>query len=313
MVGDDPHGHTLRSLLERDGVDCSGFVVDNSQCTALAVLPLFIDGTRGCFVTLGANAIANATNLLSQNVMERVLIKSLRVFHFGYPHLMQQLQGPKLRQLFDRVQSTVPNVLLTMDLNGANITETAEHQIVLPALEITAAVHANLEEACVVTGLAKPTNISSLTLEEIRLMLEWFTARGVGIACITCGKEGAFIATGGEGQQSDWAENLRLSQKLERGCFFHMDARKIADGVKINASGAGDSFMAGVVAELSQSAGGRGVNRVAQAGFASALHRLDPSLAGQREKVSIDTLVKLAEGREKLPSRFSNCTVLRER
>lgn len=303
VIGDDPHGATLRELLTEADVDPSSLVIDSSQCTALAVLPLFTDSTRGCFITLGANMTADVEKLLPRRVIESSFTISLRVFHFGYPHLMPQLQGNNLYILFEKVREAAPRVILTMDVNGANIEESEEHPVLHPALSITAAIHANLEEACVITGLAKATESSRLSAGEIKPVVEWFTKRGAGIACITCGKDGVFVATGGEGEGDEWAHRLRISSNLRRGAFVYRRAMKVKEGVEINASGAGDAFTAGVIAELVLNGGEHGIIQVADAGIMSALHRLDSSFTYQSGAADIRALTELGRGRERLAPR----------
>lgn len=308
VVGADPHGKMLRDILVSSRLDPSALVVNPSQCTSLAVLPLYADGTRGCFVTLGANLTASASDFLTRSVLERNFTESLRVFHFGYPHLMPNLQGMQLRELFERVRAAAPRVLLTLDVNGADVLETYEKPVLLPALELTAVVHANLEEACVITGLAKPAESTSLSAKEIRPIARWFTERGAGIACITCGKDGVLVGTGGStrnAEWADWAERLRLSPKLERDAFVYRGAFRVSESVEVNASGAGDAFTAGVISELADCRGENGILRVADAGLASALLRIEPTLSGSEGVRNISELLKRVSARERIPARDS--------
>lgn len=303
VIGADPHGDTLRNLLLSSGVDVSSLIVDSSACTSLAVLPLFADGTRGCFVTLGANISATVDGLLSRSVLESCFTTELRVFHFGYPHLMPKLQGHNLRQLFDRVRQAAPHVLLTMDVNGADEKETPDRPVLLPALELTAAIHANLEEACTITGLTSALESSTLSAKEIRPVAEWFTEHGAGIACITCGKDGVFVSTGND----ECIKRQQLSLHLERGAFIYRAAFAVSDGITVEASGAGDAFTAGVIAELADTKGKLGVGRVANAGLVGALHRIEASLAGSSHKADIATLLEKVKGRPRLTPRSSLC------
>lgn len=297
VVGADPHGNMLRDLLVEEGIDPSAIVVDSSVCTALAVLPLFTNGTRGCFVTLGANLTASVDEVLSQHVLEASFIERLRVFHFGYPHLMPNLQGDTLKELFDRVRAAAPNVMFTMDVNGADAREDARSPVLLPALQLTAVLHANLEEACAISGLASPGDSATLSVSKIRPIVEWFTDHGAGIACITCGKDGVFVATCRSVSDN---ERLRLSTRLERGAFLHRRAFQVSDGVTVNASGAGDAFTAGVISELAESRGKFGIERIADAGLVGALHRLEPSLSGSDGISDISRLLRLVSARERL-------------
>lgn len=248
---------------------------------------------------------ADVEHLLPRRVLEDSFADSLRVFHFGYPHLMPRLQGDNLRLLFEKVREAAPQVILTMDVNGANVEESKEHPVLQPALGITAVIHANLEEACVITGLAKASESSRLSAEEIKPVVEWFTKRGAGIACITCGKDGVFVATGGEDECDEWAHRLRISSNLKRGAFAYRRAMKIMEGVEINASGAGDAFTAGIIAELALNGGEHGIVQVADAGIASALYRLDSSFASQSVVADIRALMELAKERERLAPRIT--------
>lgn len=73
------------------GVDCSRVIRDASVQTALAVLPIFSSGERGCFVNLAAN-----DDLLGDEVaavLKEVAVEDgppLAAFHYGYPHFTKQ-------------------------------------------------------------------------------------------------------------------------------------------------------------------------------------------------------------------------------
>ncbi|PXF47223.1 putative sugar kinase YdjH [Gracilariopsis chorda] len=296
LVGDDPHGKTLQKMLLEAHVDVSGIQVSGETCTSMAVLPLFVDGRRGCFVTLGANNVACAENLLPRSVMDTLFTASLRIFHFGYPHLMPQLQGKALCQLFERVREGAPHVLLTLDVNGADTAERQENPVLLPALEYTAAIHANLDEACVITGMAPPSSSDTMPAEEVKPIVEWFVKNGAGMSCITCGKDGVFVAT-------RFKDNPKhnLSPHLENGAFIYRGAYKVTDGVTVNASGAGDAFVAGILSELAESAGKRGVARVTDSGLVSALKRIDSKFSPENANVS--TLLERAKDKDRIPAR----------
>lgn len=296
LIGNDPHGNTLRDTLHAEGIDTSGLLA-SPDCTSLAVLPLYIDGRRGCFVTLGANLTVCVDTILPSFISETLFTHALRVFHFGYPHLTPRIQGNNLRQLLRTVREIAPKVLLTLDVNGADRKDTEDDPVLIPALTLTSAIHANLEEACTITGLAPPSAYAKLTAAEIQPIAEWFTERGAGIACITCGKDGAFVATS---QRTDFT-NLRLSQRLERGKFLHRPAYVVSKGIQVNASGAGDAFVAGMISELANSAGESGIERIVDAGLASALHRIDRSI--MKGKAAVDSLLKTLKDRDRIPPR----------
>lgn len=74
------------------GVDCSRVIRDPSVQTALAVLPIFASGERGCFVNLAANdhldgkEVAHALRELSETEGP-----PLAAVHYGYPHFTKQV------------------------------------------------------------------------------------------------------------------------------------------------------------------------------------------------------------------------------
>jgi len=182
-VGRDEHADTLRTRLARRGINTAGVVtVDEVYPTALAILPLYVDGRRGCFFTLGANLVATPENLLraaedanlvpaqltasasSPNTLmgQRNNIERLGAFHFGYPHLMPKLQNENLSRLFNSVRSRAPSVLLSLHVNGASSSE-ATQAVLLPSLSHVAFIHANLEEAATLTGVLYSSPSSSIS------------------------------------------------------------------------------------------------------------------------------------------------------
>lgn len=76
------------------GVDCSHVIRDSSVQTALAVLPIFSSGARGCFVNLAANdhlksgEVLEAVNKIAQTEAGRPPVAAV---HYGYPHFTKQV------------------------------------------------------------------------------------------------------------------------------------------------------------------------------------------------------------------------------
>lgn len=74
------------------GVDCTRVIRDPSVQTALAVLPIFSSGERGCFVNLAANDHLSghevASALREVSAMDG---PPLAAFHYGYPHFTKQV------------------------------------------------------------------------------------------------------------------------------------------------------------------------------------------------------------------------------
>lgn len=280
-VAADARGRELVALVG-SGVVVRGVVVRGlgkggmEVGTAVAVVPVF-EGGRGCFVNLGVNDVVEGEALLDG--VGEYGWDGVVAFHFGYPHLMPRLQGRDLEALFVGARERCPGVLVTLDVNGVSCSE-KERAVLGVALKRVAMMHANLEEAALITGEG-----------DVRGMVDWFTARGVGIICVTCGKDGVYVGTG---PNRTHMNDLGLHPNLEVDAFIWRGAFEISPNVVVNASGAGDAFTAGAVAELADSRGSRGVERLADAGLVSALHRIDPSLVketGASGAVPLDELL----------------------
>ncbi|CAN0453485.1 unnamed protein product, partial [Scytosiphon promiscuus] len=75
------------------GVDCSRVIRDPSAQTALAVLPIFKSGERGCFVNLAANDHLSGSEVAAalREVSETDGLP-VSAFHYGYPHFTKQVR-----------------------------------------------------------------------------------------------------------------------------------------------------------------------------------------------------------------------------
>jgi sugar/nucleoside kinase (ribokinase family) len=309
-AADDAHGRALAGMLVAAGVAARP-TVDGCSDTALAVLPVFTDGRRGCYVSLGANLTITADSLVPDDADPRTLPHSspllheyLRAFHLGYPHLLPRIQGAALRKLLERVRRRAPYALISLDVNGADVAEgsvSSERDVLSSALPLVDVVHANAEEACVISGLdGGGARAATLGYSEMASLARWFVDRGARAAFVTCGKDGV-IAAG------------RCVEAGDGGVVtLHRSAFSLRDGIAVNASGAGDSFAAGAVAGMLEFATGdnrplgsltHGVlRRVADAGLASAVHRLDPMEAGT--ETGIVCLLEKLKGRPRIATRL---------
>lgn len=75
------------------GVDCTHVIRDSSVQTAMAVLPIFSSGARGCFVNLAANDHlqgAEVVDALKKIVATEGGLPMVAV-HYGYPHFTKQV------------------------------------------------------------------------------------------------------------------------------------------------------------------------------------------------------------------------------
>lgn len=74
------------------GVDCSRIIRDPSVQTALAVLPIFASGERGCFVNLAANDHLEGDEVVQAlRELSETEGPPLAAVHYGYPHFTKQV------------------------------------------------------------------------------------------------------------------------------------------------------------------------------------------------------------------------------
>mmetsp|Transcript_36685 Transcript_36685/g.146712 ORF Transcript_36685/g.146712 Transcript_36685/m.146712 type:complete len:357 (-) Transcript_36685:375-1445(-) len=211
LLGDDPHGKELLRQLNESGVNTdhvvidpevgrhlsglSLFLADSSSSakplqvnTSLAVLPVFKGGGRGCYVDLGANSVATPEMLLGDNLDLFERVPFCKVFHFGYPHLMRNLQGENLEKMFSAARRG--SLLVSLDINGA---DKPEPSVITEALRHCFFVHANLEEAAFVSGAS--IDEETATVEDMTSLGDFFLSRGAGVVSISIGAHGAYLAT----------------------------------------------------------------------------------------------------------------------
>jgi sugar/nucleoside kinase (ribokinase family) len=153
-IGNDDTGNKLLSLLEDCGSASRNVDTkyirnarnnDPSARTALAVLPIYKDGRRGCFFDAASNdtfspyemlelinSLASGTHgpdldksELSFEDMEHyqdqleAITPAFGAFLFGYPHLLPKMQGQGLVGIFEEARyHMLDGGIIAMDLNG---------------------------------------------------------------------------------------------------------------------------------------------------------------------------------------------------
>lgn len=154
-VGYDDTGNKLISLLEKTGSGCrnvhtkyikDGRKRDPNSRTALSVLPIYLDGRRGCFFDAAGNVNFGCKEMM--DMLEDVTssggrkgttnesstgtageetpsesykdaTKPLGAFLFGYPHLLPMMQGEALAQIFSKARTCMEDGgIIALDLNG---------------------------------------------------------------------------------------------------------------------------------------------------------------------------------------------------
>ena len=276
MAGADDTGIKLTQLLQQCGtnVDAQYISSVDSHCrTALAVLPIYSDGRRGCFFDAASNvsyqhqhitqhlpSIMNNTNNNScpKNSQSQSHVGAMI---FGYPHLLPQMQGENLRQLLSSIKSTSPHTIVALDLNGVPPpsktttttdlrTDLSTDAVLGPALPYMDILHMNEEELQHLTGcgtIINNNNNNNQKMEQLKQATSLFLACGVSIVVVTLGKDGCFIHTATTHATTtgkDWCLKLPSSWKNRT---VQVPATPLPSDVTINANGAGDSFLSGFV------------------------------------------------------------------
>uniref|UniRef100_A0A7S2Y4D8 Carbohydrate kinase PfkB domain-containing protein n=1 Tax=Fibrocapsa japonica TaxID=94617 RepID=A0A7S2Y4D8_9STRA len=254
-LGNDLHGDEMTRQLQSAGVRTDMVIRTDDYQTSLSVLPIFESGGRACWVELGANTSLNTEEIVEalRAGLQTGRLPNCRVFHFGYPHLLDSLQGEDLLQLLQSVKRELNNCILSVDLNGVDPDKhTVPHgkDILGPALHMIDVLHANYEEAHVITGCQKPEGKAQTDLDHLRRLSSVLLEKGVGIVAITLGSEGAFLRVTSDASRLEASEALSYQAKAWVGQEVLLPAYTVEEGSSINANGAGDAFVGGLLASL---------------------------------------------------------------
>jgi len=319
LVGDDAHGREMAAQLTAAGVDASPLAVAAPPvATSLAVVPVFVGGGRGCYVDLGANTVFDGATVAAAAVRLAARRPPVAAFHLGYPHLLPRLRAGALAAALADVRAALPAALLSLDVNGVAAPEVDVPVLTAAALSGVGLLHANLDEALTITDapagatatpstpaaaaaagagpgphnasppappphplLARPDRPTEATVtgRDLAALAAWFHARGVGMVAITLGSAGAYVAAHPDAAVAAAATGGRLAPDAGAGVF----PAYAASGA-VNATGAGDAFVAGALAAtvaVPIGAGRLTAADVARSGLAAALARVDAARAAQ--------------------------------
>ena len=259
-VGADAHGAELERAWARDGIDTSLLLRRRDVSTSLAVLPVFAAGGRGCWVDLSANDQLTADAVLGalRGAAATPAVRGAAALHVGYPHLLRHLRGDGLARLLAEAATLMAAAdgdggdapLLSLDINGATLGAAADADGVLGAsLARVDVLHANLEEACHVAGVAPPPAEADATPEQLRRIADAFTSRGVGVVAITLGAAGAYVAVSPDAARLQRSPRLAAAARRWSAAEDALLPAAPTAGT-INANGAGDAFVAGLLAAM---------------------------------------------------------------
>jgi sugar/nucleoside kinase (ribokinase family) len=311
-VGQDMNGENLLKIWTEAGIGTKMVQQMAGFPTSLSVLPVYGDGKRGIYFCRGTNAALSKETLFGEDMVHIPnMLKDFDVFHFGYPPLLPKLQGEELAALMQRIASIHPHLFLSVDT--CSLLNTAKHRAILqPSMPYLSLFHANLEEAASIVGKAdelikRAREVSDafkheasvedvVSDEEVVDIGRNLLHLGSAMVVISLGENGAFMITSSEREVVHERIGRRLGMDVEEEeawldkllfvpCFS-------AEGHKTNATGAGDSFVAGLLAGLNYPpCRKRGPLAVLRLAHATALQRVDL----ERRKLPLDQLFKAVE------------------
>lgn len=290
-VGNDATGDKLISLLEQSGAACRNVETkyikaarsrDLYARTALAVLPIYKDGRRGCFFDAASNVTFSAremvemigslssgssgpsldTSQMSADDIENYhadleqMTPIYGAFSFGYPHLLPNMQGGSLAQILLEARSTmIEGGIIAVDLNGVPeasfrkegelraVGDLKSDPFIGPALEQIDILHMNEDELSLLTGFKIHGTLEAEQEDDFNI------ASAVNLFLL-CGVAIVVVTRGDKGSyvSCNDVERLRRSSSLPASwidCTCRVGCVELPEDTILNGNGAGDAFTAG--------------------------------------------------------------------
>ena len=224
-VGFDNSGEKLLSLLEATGAACRNVDTkfsrnarkrDPNGRTALAVLPIYKDGRRGCFFDAASNNTFSPNEMIQmiEDISNNPSETQYGAMIFGYPHLLPKMQGESLAHIFSKARDVMEDGgIIVLDLNGVpegdnatsfgsmrSISALQSNPVLGAALSHVDILHMNEDELVNITGIHIDGNGKNeeANISQIRSAVSMFLRCGVAVVAVTRGKKGCYIACGSE-------------------------------------------------------------------------------------------------------------------
>jgi len=265
-VGPDFAGKTLLEFYRRAGASTNLVLTDDTARTSMAVLPIYNNGKRGCFVNLACNDGFTPDELLNQLdiIVEdntTTLNHLTRAFLFGYPHLMPKMQGDSLKDMLKSARQKLSlersnSVLVGVDLNGVDGSDSAAaREALMPSLCEIDVLHLNEDEVMVLSQDDKQANdekkdtTNDIVSFEMLTQISSFHEHGCAVVLLSLGSKGAFVSVTPDTKRlqrlsttNNEQQQIAISQWIP-GTQVRIPAFQI-DG-EVNANGAGDALFSG--------------------------------------------------------------------
>jgi len=275
VIGMDENGQILKNMWMKDGINLDSVTYHDTVGSSLSVLPVYSDGKRGVYFSIGTNGETTIDNLFGEDRKYLSVLKERLVFHYGYPPLTPKLQGDNLKEMLKAVCET--GVLVSLDTTPV-VEKGKLTEMLAPALPYTHLFAPNIDEASQVTGHFHKLNERAqtegkdiediITIAELQEVSHRLLSYGIPIVVLTLGKRGAYLCTGNEDAIKRIPDYFDLKASDANISSF-IPTFEIPEA--INTTGAGDTFTAGILIGLVNKQGNlTDIVRIAQA--AAAIH-----------------------------------------
>lgn len=179
-AGVDMHGCFLKSVLETEGIDTSGFILDSRYFTTLAFVDLSPEGER----TFSFARKPGADTQLEERELNTAVLENSKIFHIGSLSLTDE---PAKSTTFAAIQKAKESgSIISYDPNyRASLwsdEETAKQEMrsLVPSVDV---MKISDEEMELLTDETRPERAAEALLSQ-----------GVQIVAVTLGKDGAYVA-----------------------------------------------------------------------------------------------------------------------
>lgn len=204
----------------------------------------------------------------------------------------------------------LPNApLVSLDLNGVSPGQdaAARHAAVLgAALKHVDILHANLEEAEAIVGPPPPSDpaaelagggeAAAPSEKRLRDLARWFLEKGVAIVAITLGGRGSYTAVTSDRARLQVVASLQRQAGAWAGQEVRVPAFATGEGSSVNANGAGDSFVGGLVLATAAWKEPLGLKEAVTFAALAALQRVDGDLRAAPVKKKATELMSAVRG-----------------
>lgn len=217
--------------------------------------------------------------------------------------ILLQIQGQALADVLSLPRDLPGTPLVSLDLNGVDPGEDAvtRHAAVLgKALPWVDVLHANLEEAEAIVGPLDEVERGSDA--QLRALAAWFLDKGVAVVTITVGHRGSFTAVTSDSGRLSASPTLERQVVAWAGQDVRAPAFAVGKDAAVNANGAGDAFVGGLVLAAAAWKETLALGEAVRFAALAALHRVDGNLREAKVKSNVVELMAAAKaGGDGLP------------